>query len=109
MQWKASFEQKYSSVPGNNNMHNIVIAYSCRKPLIKHKHTCFDGEYEQFSSSSYDVDMTLPVSASHSLKNHSSLFKKERREIVDIVHTKAVMDMEMSMLIGPGTIQFTAL
>ena len=38
----------------------------------------------------------LPIfNQQHSLKNYSSLFKKEMREIVDIVPTKAVMDQEM--------------
>lgn len=44
--------------------------------------------------------LPLPIfNQQHSLKNHSSLFKKEMRKIIDIVPTKAVMDQEMSMLI----------
>ena len=43
----------------------------------------------------------------HSLKNHSSLFKKEMREIIDIVPTKAVMDQEMSMLIVLSLFNYT--
>ena len=90
MQWKASLEQKYSSVPGINNMHDIVISYSSRKPLIKHKHTCFDGEYEQLSSSSYDIDMTLPVPASYQERgitlSHEK-FKQLKEQYIKYVKT----------------------